>query len=177
MNRLIILAISAVSLAGCIVPTRRGPVMVAPLPPAPVIVAHVHGPGCGHHWGYYSGYPVYYQDNVYSYYDGGTWIRMDAPPEVYYRHHQAAPVYAAPPPVHAASPVYAAPPPPAHSAAPVYSAPPPPAHSATPVYNAPPPPAHGATPVYNAPPPPAHQATPAPPPHRHERKHDRDRDD
>jgi hypothetical protein len=182
MNRLLLAAVVVGGLSACIIPTRRGPVLltppvphavVAPAPvyvaPAPVVVApHIHGPGCGHEWGYYGGYPVYYHENYYSYHDGSNWVRLEEPPEVYYRnrgHHHAVP--AAP---SYQAPTYSAPPPPTHSATPVYSAPPPrpSGHAATPVYSTPPPPSggHGAAPVLSTPPPP--QQTPPGKPRRHD---------
>src|SRR5512132_1928683 len=68
--------------SGCVVVPRRAVVMA----PAPVMVTHVHGPGCGHFWGYYSDRPVYYYGGSYSYYDSGRWVMMrQAPPARYVR--------------------------------------------------------------------------------------------
>lgn len=84
MKRAVLVALgAAVLLTGCVVPGRAAVIAAVP---APVVVRHVHGPHCGHLWGFYEGHPVYYHRGTYSYWDGHAWLELRRPPVVY--HHR-----------------------------------------------------------------------------------------
>lgn len=86
MKRVALLALTlAAVLTGCVVPGRAAVVATVPVP----VVRHVHGPHCGHFWGYYDGRPVYYYQGLYSYWDGAVWVEVRRPPVIYhYRTHR-----------------------------------------------------------------------------------------
>ena len=92
MKRVVLLVLgAAVLLTGCVVP---GGTRVVATVPAPVFVRHVHGPHCGHLWGFFDGHPVYYHRGFYSFWNGGAWAEVRRPPVVYHhRTHQPSPGY------------------------------------------------------------------------------------
>lgn len=82
MKRFVLAALlAAVVLTGCIVPGRANYLAMVP---APIVVAHVHGPYCGHFWGVWEGRPVYRDSGRYSYWNGAAWIALARPPVVYH---------------------------------------------------------------------------------------------
>ncbi|HCF62498.1 MAG TPA: hypothetical protein DFS52_31465, partial [Myxococcales bacterium] len=80
MKRLVLMALtSAALLTGCVVPGRAAVVATVPV----AVVGHVHGPHCGHFWGYYEGGPIYFHRGIYTYWDGTVWVEVQRPPVVY----------------------------------------------------------------------------------------------
>jgi hypothetical protein len=117
-------ALAVLLLSGC-VPARGAVVVQTPA----VAVRHVHGPGCGHFWGYYAGYPVYIEGRHYTYWDGSAWIVLRTPPPVVHHHHHRPRVH------HHRTPSvrsHAAPPRSVRPHTMPHRAPPPRAHRATP---------------------------------------------
>ncbi len=105
MKHAVVAAVAGLGLlsAGCLlVPRHHGHgVVVAPLIRPGI---HVHGASCGHFWGYYGTYPVYYEGGRYTYWNGGTWIFLATPPghRAGHRHqHHGSPP---PPAIHGAVP-------------------------------------------------------------------------
>lgn len=82
MRLALTLAVAAAIIGG------TGCVMVA-RPGAAVTLGHVHvhSVSCGHFWGYYGAYPVYFEIGRYSYWSGRGWVILDAPPGHARKHH------------------------------------------------------------------------------------------